>query len=154
MELSETAAVIFSVMAGTVVLFQFALALGAPWGEYAMGGAFPGRFPPAMRVAAVFQAGLLAAMVCLMLSRAGLALPQWSGAPDWLAWAVVVFAAVSLLLNSPGRSRRGHHLPAGHRPAGRCRRLRDDDGKRHPVGGIGQHIEVLPVLKILQFPLD
>lgn len=100
MELSETAALIFSVVAGAVVLFQLALALGVPWGEYAMGGAFRGRFPPSMRVAAVFQAGLVAAMGCLMLSRAGLALPGWSGAPDWLAWAVVVFSAVSLLLNS------------------------------------------------------
>lgn len=50
------AALVFAVAAGGVVAFQIAIALGAPWGEYAMGGATPGRFPPPMRVAAVVQA--------------------------------------------------------------------------------------------------
>lgn len=35
-----------------VAAFQLALALGAPWGTYVMGGTFPGSFPPAMRAAA------------------------------------------------------------------------------------------------------
>ena len=43
-----------------VVLFQLALAAGAPWGELTMGGAFPGQLPPRMRVAA-FASGLLLA---------------------------------------------------------------------------------------------
>ncbi|MSP57207.1 MAG: hypothetical protein EXR69_16670, partial [Myxococcales bacterium] len=55
------AAIAYALATALVVGFQVALALGAPWGELAMGGAFPGRFPPAMRVAAVVQGALLAA---------------------------------------------------------------------------------------------
>ena len=64
-----------------------------------MGGRFPDRFPPVMRVAAVAQALVLAAMAGIVLSCAGLALPQWSEVSDSLVW-VVVFAAVSTLLNA------------------------------------------------------
>ena len=52
----ETLAVVFALVTGLVVAFQVALALGAPWGAYAMGGAFPGRMPPPLRVAALIQA--------------------------------------------------------------------------------------------------
>ena len=52
------AAIIYTIVTAGVVGFQLALALGAPWGAYAMGGAYSGRFPPALRVAAVVQAVL------------------------------------------------------------------------------------------------
>jgi hypothetical protein len=82
-----------------VIAFQLALAAGAPWGSYAMGGAFAGRFPPAMRVAAVVQAGLILLTILVILSRSGLALPAWSRASRWLAWAVVALGALSLAMN-------------------------------------------------------
>lgn len=50
---TTVAAAIYSLVTLVVVGFQLALAFGAPWGAYAMDGAFPGRFPPAMRLAAV-----------------------------------------------------------------------------------------------------
>ena len=77
--------------------FQVALAAGAPWGAYAMGGAFPGQFPPPLRVAALVQAALVGAMAVVVLSRAGLVLPGWSGSR--FVWLVVAFAAVGLVLN-------------------------------------------------------
>jgi len=77
-----------------------ALALGVPWGSYAMGGAFPGKFPPRMRVAALVQAGLLAGTVAIVLSRAGLVLPVWSGVVGWLIWGVVAIAAAAVVLNA------------------------------------------------------
>lgn len=104
MTLSTIAAILYAVASAGVVLFQFALALGAPWGAYAMGGAFPGRFPPAMRVAAVVQAVLLALMAGVVLARAGLALPGWDVASAWLIWGVVAFCAVAVVLNSISRS--------------------------------------------------
>ena len=100
MNVAAVAAIVFSAVTVGVIAFQLALALGVPWGSYAMGGVFPDRLPPAMRVMAIAQATLLAAMAGLMLSFAGLALPQWSGAPVWLGWAVVAFSVVSLVLNS------------------------------------------------------
>ncbi len=104
MNIPAIAAILYAVVSAGVVLFQLALALGAPWGAYAMGGAVPGRFPPAMRVAAVVQAVLLALMAGVVLARAGLALPGWAGASAWLIWVVVFFCAVALVLNSISRS--------------------------------------------------
>ena len=99
MQLSRVAAIIYALVSLIVVAFQIALAAGAPWGAYAMGGAFPGQFPPALRVAAIVQAALLVGMAAVVMSRAGLALPRWSRASRWLVWVVVAFTAVSLILN-------------------------------------------------------
>ena len=44
--MTAIAGIIFGVVAGGVVAFQLALAAGAPWGTYAMGGAYAGRLPP------------------------------------------------------------------------------------------------------------
>lgn len=89
----------YGIFSAIVVAFQVALALGAPWGSYAMGGAFPGQFPPALRVLAVIQAAVLILLAGVVLARAGVALPRWSRASPWLVWLVVAFTAVSLVLN-------------------------------------------------------
>ena len=93
------AARIYAVVSFFVIAFQIALALGAPWGAYAMGGAFPGQFPPEVRVAAVVQAVILAGLALVILARAGIALPKWSRTSRWLVWVVVAFSALSLVLN-------------------------------------------------------
>jgi len=93
------AAIGFAAIAGVVATFQIALALGAPWGSYAMGGAFPGQYPPAMRAAAIAQAVLLGLMAGVVLSRAGVALPRWSRASRWLIWVIVAYGVVGLVLN-------------------------------------------------------
>ena len=100
----EIAAIIFAAVAAGAAAFQIALALGAPLGEYAMGGRFPGRFPPAMRLAAVVQAALLALFAGFVLSTAGVALPSWASAAPWFIWVVVAFSAVSLVVNAISRS--------------------------------------------------
>ena len=64
-----------------------------------MGGAFPGQFPLALRVAALVQAALLSGMAAVVMARAGLVLAGWSRVSRWLVWIVVAFAAVSLVLN-------------------------------------------------------
>lgn len=104
MNLTDVLAAIFALTTALVVGFQLALALGAPWGEYAMGGAFPGRMPPAMRVAGVVQAALLAGLAIIVLSAAGLAMPDLADAWPWLAWAPVVVSALAVLLNASTRS--------------------------------------------------
>jgi hypothetical protein len=99
MRFGRAAALLYAGISVAVVVFQIALAAGAPWGAYAMGGAFPGRFPLTLRIAALAQAALIAGMAVVVLSRAGLVLAEWSGATRWLVWVVVAFAAVSLVLN-------------------------------------------------------
>ena len=99
MEIGRAAAFGYAVISGGVVAFQIALAAGAPWGAYAMGGASPGQYPPGLRIAAVVQAAIVVLMAAVVLSRAGVALPAWSRASRRLVWLVVVVGAASLVLN-------------------------------------------------------
>lgn len=113
MQTHRIAAVIYGSVSLGVILFQLALAAGAPWGAYAMGGAFTGQFPPELRVAAVVQAVILALLVLVVLARAGMALPNWSRASRWLIWMVVVFSTISLVLNTitPSADERAIWMP-------------------------------------------
>ncbi len=113
MDITAVAATIYLFVTAGVVAFQFALALGVPWGSYAMGGTFPGRFPPAMRVAAVGQAALLGFMAAVVMSRAGLLLSDWAQISVWLIWVIVAFSAVSVVLNmiTPSAGERRIWLP-------------------------------------------
>ena len=100
MDVTTIAAIGFAVAAGTAVAFQLAMALGAPWGAYTMGGRFPGRFPPAMRVGAVIQGLVIALIGAVVLARAELVLPSWAQASTWAVWIVVAFSGLSLVLNT------------------------------------------------------
>lgn len=113
MDISKAAALVYATVSGGVIAFQIALALGAPWGAYAMGGAVPGQFPPAMRVAAMIQALLIAGMAAVILARAGLVLPGWSQVSHWLVWIVMAFLAFSLVLNfiTPSAGERAIWVP-------------------------------------------
>ncbi len=82
-----------------IFLFQIALAAGMPWGHLAMGGRYPGKFPPNMRVGAVIQAMLLAFLAMIVLSRAGVAFPGLSNLSNILVWVAVAISGVSLILN-------------------------------------------------------
>jgi hypothetical protein len=101
---STLAALVFALVAVGVVAFQFALALGAPWGSYAMGGGSPGRFPPPLRVAAVVQGVLIGLLAVAVLSAAGLVLPDLAVTLPWLIWVAVVVSALAVVLNAISRS--------------------------------------------------
>ena len=100
----SAAAVIYVVATLVVVGFQLALAAGAPWGEYAMGGRYSGRFPPPMRVAAGVQAVVLGALALVVLDKAGLVTLGWTAALPWLAWVPVVVSVLSAAMNAATRS--------------------------------------------------
>lgn len=93
------AAYTFGVLIAIVVLFQLALALGAPWGEMAMGGKFPGRFPTAMRVAALFQIVILVFIALIVLARAGIFLEAFSAFAESAIWGVVIYSLLGTILN-------------------------------------------------------
>ena len=99
MDIRRIAGIVYTAATAVVVAFQIALALGAPWGAYAMGGAYPGQFPPALRIAALVQAGILIGLAGIVLARAGIALKGWEHVARWMVWVAVVFSAVSLVLN-------------------------------------------------------
>jgi hypothetical protein len=93
------AAWIFGALIAGLALFQLALAAGAPWGSLAMGGRYPGRFPPPMRVAALVQIAIYALMAVVVFVRAGMLLPDLLEASRIAVWAVVGLSAVAVVLN-------------------------------------------------------
>ena len=105
MNLPEVLGLAYALVTALVVAFQVALALGAPWGRYAMGGAFPGRMPTPLRIAALAQGIALAALAMIVLADTGLAdvavLDEW----PWLIWVPVAVSAVAVVLNASTRSR-------------------------------------------------
>jgi len=98
-EIAELAAVLFSLITLGVIAFQLALACGAPWGAFAMGGAFPGKYPISMRIAAIVQSVILAAVALAVLSVAGVVAAPWGPTPTWAAWGIAALLTVGLILN-------------------------------------------------------
>jgi hypothetical protein len=103
----QAAALVFAATIAVVVAFQLALALGAPWGAYAMGGTVAGRFPPPLRVLAVVQAVLLGGLALIVLGRAGIGV---TGLPAFLVWLPVGISLLAVLLNAASRSSRERRL--------------------------------------------
>ena len=104
------AAYIFCALTAVSIAFQLALALGAPWGEMAMGGKYPGRFPPKMRVAAVIQSLLLLLIGLVVLVRAEVIMPNMYSASKTAIWVVVAFCLVGAILNVITQSKKERML--------------------------------------------
>ena len=104
MDIAALAAIAYLVATAVAVGFQIALALGAPWGAYAMGGRYPGRLPPVMRLSAVFQAVLLIMLALVVLSAAGLIATSLAADFPSLIWVPVGISAISVTLNAMSRS--------------------------------------------------
>jgi hypothetical protein len=64
-----------------------------------MGGAFKGTYPLEMRVAAVLQVVLYAAIGAIVLARAGVALPKLRVLARWLIWPIVALFGAAVVLN-------------------------------------------------------
>ena len=102
--MTAVAAVVFAAVSLGVVGFQVGLALGAPWGAYAMGGAFPGRYPTSMRFVALAQAIAVAFLAVVVLASGGLIGTTLVDALPWLTWVPVAFSALATGLNAISRS--------------------------------------------------
>lgn len=110
MDPAALAAIAYIAASLLVVGFQVALALGAPWGEYAMGGRIVGRLPLSMRLLALVQAVVLALMAVVVASSAGLIGPGLPEGWSWLTWVVVAISALSVVMNGASRSPRERAL--------------------------------------------
>lgn len=102
--LVEASAIAYAVICGCVIVFQFCLISGAPWGRLTQGGTNPGALPVSGRVAAVVSAVLLTLMAGSILSAAGL----WLHWPHWMGWVALGIQTVSTILNwiTPSRPER------------------------------------------------
>lgn len=104
MPMGSMAALLFAIATLVVIGFQVALAAGAPWGSYAMGGQRAGQYPPAMRAAALVQALLLALLAVIVLDAGGVLAVGWTAALPWLAWIPVIASLASAIANAATRS--------------------------------------------------
>jgi len=95
MELEQMAAILYALIIAAVVLFQFCLIFGAPWGQVTQGGRYEGPLPVTGRVAALLSVPILICMGASITSAAGL-VPNWAG---WTAYAAIAMQALSTSLN-------------------------------------------------------
>jgi hypothetical protein len=98
---AAVAAIGFVLVAG----FQVALALGAPWGRAAWGGAHE-RLSLGLRVASAFAAVLWTVAALVVLARAGF---DWSPIPfsaaTWGTWVLFGLLLLGTVMNLASRSR-------------------------------------------------
>lgn len=115
MTLTTLAALLHAGLIGFACAFQLALMAGAPWGSLSMGGRFPGKLPTGMRLVCVIQIAMLVSIGLIVLSRAGLALPEWRGFAQRGVWAAVVISGLSAVANlaTPSRWERILWAPVG-----------------------------------------
>ncbi len=99
------AAYIYVLLMFAVIFFQFCLTIGLPWGAASMGGKFPGKYPPKMRLISFLNMILLSLMVIIVLVKAELILPQFISASSVAIWFVVIFAIIAPILNTITKSK-------------------------------------------------
>lgn len=98
--LETVSAIIFSALTAIVILFQGCLAAGVPWGEASMGGRYPGKYPPKMRIVAVVNMLILGFFAALVLAEAGIMFPQLHPISGVGIWIVVVFFGIATVMNT------------------------------------------------------
>lgn len=98
--LETVSAIIFTALTGIVIIFQGCLAAGVPWGEASMGGKYPGKYPPKMRIVAVMNMLILGFMAALVLSGAGLMFPRLIPVASVGIWVIVVFFIIGTIMNT------------------------------------------------------
>jgi hypothetical protein len=99
-------AYIFIGLAAGIALFQIILALGAPLGEFTLGGKYPGRLPGKLRVAALFQIVILSIFTMMVASKAGIAFASLYGISRIGAWVVFAFFIPGSILNLSSPSKK------------------------------------------------
>ncbi len=93
------ATILFLVLISAVIIFQLALIIGMPLGEYAMGGKFQGKLPFAMRVAAVIQILILFFFMIIVTTKSGWLFQQYYVYSKTAIWFVVAFSILATVLN-------------------------------------------------------
>jgi hypothetical protein len=112
--LARVAAIVAAVLYAGLVLFQLALALGAPWGRAAYGGQ-SAELSTQPRVTSAIAAVVWSAVALAVLRRAGFGV--WAPFPDaWLpvvVWIAVALGAVAIVMNAitPSAIERAIWLP-------------------------------------------
>jgi hypothetical protein len=94
-----TSALVFAILTGITMIFQGCLAAGLPWGKASMGGRYPGKYPPKMRIVAVINVLLLGSIATIVLSKADLMFSQLKTISSIGIWFVVAFFVIGTVMN-------------------------------------------------------
>lgn len=92
-------AYIYLILTAFIIVFQIILALGAPLGEYTLGGKFPGKLPPKIRLAALVQIVFLILFAAIVAARAEVALAAYHNISRVGIWFVVGFFVLGSVVN-------------------------------------------------------
>jgi hypothetical protein len=99
-ETVRTVAVVAAVGFLVIAVFQVALALGAPFGSAAWGGAYDGQLPTGLRIASGVAAGVWLLAALIVLGRAGFhVVPLPYVILRWGTWVFVGLLFVGALMN-------------------------------------------------------
>lgn len=102
------AAIIAAALLGVIIVFQLALAFGAPLGYAAWGGQHPGVLPMRLRVASGVAALVIYPLIILaVLGAAGLIDADWlPGSGAEMMWVLSVLLVLGAVANFASRSPR------------------------------------------------
>jgi len=103
----EVLAIIAVVLLVVLMLFQLALARGAPWGVAAYGGTWPGVLPKGLRInSLVFGAVIYPLAIAYVLDAGDVAASTWLPGPRTVVmWVLVAFFALGAIANFASRSK-------------------------------------------------
>jgi hypothetical protein len=107
----QTAAIIMAIVQILVALFQLALVLGAPMGEYAFGGQNVGKLPNQLRVGSAVSFVVLLAIAGHYLAQAGVFTLLLPADLNSIAnWVLVGFNVLGLIMNGISRSKKERNM--------------------------------------------
>lgn len=98
-------AVVFTAVLALLVLFQLALAFGAPWGRFAWGGRHPDTLPVPLRFASAFSVLVYGFIALLALDRTGALELFPAGFSRVGIWVVFAYLALGVAMNAISRSK-------------------------------------------------
>ena len=94
-----------------VAVFQWTLVLGAPFGEYTLGGQNKGKLPKKLRIASFISMLVNLAIAGHYYAQTGAVSPLLSqDLNEIVNWALVGFNSIGLAMNSISRSKKERNL--------------------------------------------
>jgi hypothetical protein len=104
-DLATAAAALFCVLMAALTVFQAALIIGAPLGQFAWGGQ-DRVLPVRKRLGSVVSIGLYLVFLVVVVQRAGLAeVIPWPAVVDVGIWVLVAYFVLGIGLNSASKSK-------------------------------------------------
>jgi hypothetical protein len=101
-----TVALVGAALLATVMVFQLALAAGAPWGAASWGGQHPGVLPTNLRASSGVAGVVVYPMLILVVLSAGGVLDvSWPDPGPITMWVLTGFLGVGALMNLVSRSK-------------------------------------------------